>query len=252
MLSENVKSSDYDALVEFLCISVSDASAVLRRFTELSGAVRRGTGLAQFVYVPGARRNRVVLVAHADTVWDEACSDAGPVASSVLCTDGVLCSGSTDVGIGVDDRAGCAMLWLLRSLGHSLLITSGEECGLKGSEWLMSENHDVAESLNDTHQFMVQFDRQNAREYKCYCVGSDEFRQYVEDNTGYTEPDKCNRTDIVKLCRKIPGVNLSIGYYEAHELTASLNVKQWEDTLNMCRKWLSKSELPKFELSPSR
>ena len=251
-MSEIPKSSDYETLVDFLCIPVADSNQVLLRFAKLTGAQRRGVGLEQFVYIPGSRRDRVVLVAHADTVWDEARSKAGPVASSVLCTDGVLCSGSTDVGIGVDDRAGCAILWLLRSLGHSLLITSGEECGLKGSEWLMSENHDVAESLNDTHQFMVQFDRQNAREYKCYCVGSDEFRQYVEDNTGYTEPDKCNRTDIVKLCRKIPGVNLSIGYYEPHDLTASLNVKQWSDTLNMCRKWLSKSGLPKFELSPSR
>ena len=251
-MSEIPKSSDYETLVDFLCIPVADSNRVLLRFAKLTGAQRCGVGLEQFVYIPGSRRDRVVLVAHADTVWDEARSKAGPVASSVLCTDGVLCSGSTDVGIGVDDRAGCAMLWCLRNLGHSLLVTNGEECGLLGSKWLMRNNKDVAEELNVSHQFMVQFDRQNAREYKCYCVGSDEFRQYVEDNTGYTEPDRCNRTDIVKLCRKIPGVNLSIGYYEPHDLTASLNVKQWSDTLNMCRKWLSKSELPKFELSPSR
>lgn len=248
MLSESVKSSDYDSLVEFLCISVSDASAVLRRFAELSGAVRRGTGLAQFVYVPGARRNRVVLVAHADTVWDEACSKAGPIASSVLCTDGVLRSGSTDVGIGVDDRAGCAILWLLRSLGHSLLITSGEECGLLGSKWLMRNNKDVAEELNVSHQFMVQLDRENAQEYKCYGVGSEQFRAYVEENTGYREPDRKRSTDIVELCQKITGVNLSIGYYDPHKKSASLKIQEWQATLDICRKWLGQSDLPKFVL----
>jgi len=248
VLSESVKSSDYDSLVEFLCISVSDASAVLRRFAELSGAVRRGTGLAQFVYVPGARRNRVVLVAHADTVWDEACSKAGPIASSVLCTDGVLRSGSTDVGIGVDDRAGCAILWLLRSLGHSLLITSGEECGLLGSKWLMRNNKDVAEELNVSHQFMVQLDRENAQEYKCYGVGSEQFRAYVEENTGYREPDRKRSTDIVELCQKITGVNLSIGYYDPHKKSASLKIQEWQATLDICRKWLGQSDLPKFVL----
>jgi hypothetical protein len=248
VLSESVKSSDYDSLVEFLCISVSDASAVLRRFAELSGAVRRGTGLAQFVYVPGARRNRVVLVAHADTVWDEACSKAGPIASSVLCTDGVLRSGSTDVGIGVDDRAGCAILWLLRSLGHSLLITSGEECGLLGSKWLMRNNKDVAEELNVSHQFMVQLDRENAQEYKCYGVGSEQFRAYVEENTGYREPDRKRSTDIVELCQKITGVNLSIGYYDPHKQSASLKIQEWQATLDICRKWLGQSDLPKFVL----
>ena len=251
MLSESVKSSDYDALVEFLCISVSDASAVLRRFTELSGAVRRGTGLAQFVYVPGARRNRVVLVAHADTVWDEACSDAGRVASSVLCTDGVLRSGSRDVGIGVDDRAGCAMLWCLRNLGHSLLVTNGEECGLLGSKWLMRNNKDFAEELNVSHQFMVQLDRENAQEYKCYGVGSEQFRAYVEENTGYREPDRKRSTDIVELCQKITGVNLSIGYYDPHKKSASLKIQEWQATLDICRKWLGQMDLPKFVLTPN-
>ena len=250
-MSEIPKSSDYETLVDFLCIPVADSNQVLLRFAKLTGAQRCGVGLEQFVYIPGSRRDRVVLVAHADTVWDEARSKAGPVASSVLCTDGVLCSGSTDVGIGVDDRAGCAMLWCLRNLGHSLLVTNGEECGLLGSKWLMRNNKDVAEELNVSHQFMVQLDRENAQEYKCYDVGSEQFRAYVEENTGYREPDRTRSTDIVELCQKITGVNLSIGYYDPHKKSASLKIQEWQATLDICRKWLGQMDLPKFVLTPN-
>ena len=38
-------------------------------------------------------------------------------------------SGVYDEGIGADDRAGCAILWLLKDSGHSLLVTNGEEIG---------------------------------------------------------------------------------------------------------------------------
>lgn len=245
---EMPEKSEYNTLWQFLEISAGDASGVLQRFAELDGAVQRGEGLAQFVYIPGSRRDRVVLVAHADTVWDEAYTRVRPVDSSVLCTAGVLRSASNEIGIGVDDRAGCAMLWILRNLGHSLLITNGEECGRKGSKWLMSDNQDIADELNDTHQFMVQLDRENGREYKCYCVGSEIFRAYVEETTGYTEPDRKRKTDIVDLCRGISGVNLSIGYYDPHDACASLNLKEWLATLNLCRQWLGESNLPKFTL----
>ncbi len=50
------------------------------------------------------------VVAHADTVWDEAYTTARPVVSSILSEGGVLRSASNDIGIGVDGRAGCAIL----------------------------------------------------------------------------------------------------------------------------------------------
>ena len=242
-------SSDYDALIQFLSIPVGDSREVLLRFADLTGAQHCGDGLAQFVYIPGSRLDRVVLVAHADTVWDEAYTTARPVVSSILSDGGVLRSASNDIGIGVDDRAGCAILWCLRNLGHSLLITNGEECGRQGSKWLMRNNKKVAEEINCTHQFVVQLDRENCQEYKCYGVGSKEFRAYVEESTGYTEPDRKRSTDIVELCQKITGVNLSIGYYDAHCKSASLKIQEWQATLNICRKWLTQMDLPKFVLA---
>ncbi len=43
----------------------------------------------------------------------------------------------------------------------------------------MRNNQKVAEEINGTHQFVVQLDRENGQEYKCYGVGSKEIRAYV-------------------------------------------------------------------------
>jgi hypothetical protein len=71
----------------------------------------------------------------------------------LLLSNGVFQSANRIRGIGADDRAGCAILWLLKDLGHSLLITDGEEKGGIGSKWLMNdtENADIAEEINTEH-----------------------------------------------------------------------------------------------------
>ena len=151
-------------------------------------------------------------------------------------------------GLGADDRAGCAMLWLLKDLGHSLLVTNGEEHGQTGSSWLMDHNKAIAEEINRDHQFVIEFDRRNGRDFKCYNVGTDEFRAYVAEKTGNTEPDRRATTDIVSLCRKIAGVNLSVGYHNEHHDNEYLNIAEWEHTLDVVQKWLSEGKLPKFSL----
>ena len=151
-------------------------------------------------------------------------------------------------GLGADDRAGCAIIWLLKEMGHSILITNGEEQGGRGSNWLMNENHDIADKINSSHQFIIQLDRRNGRDFKCYSVGTDDFRAYVSKITGYSEPDRSSYTDIVTLCRDICGVNLSIGYRNEHSEDEHLIIDEWIKTLNICRKWLSEEKLPRFVL----
>jgi hypothetical protein len=129
-----------------------------------------------------------------------------------------------------------------------LLITSGEECGQKASRWLIEDpvNKDIADEINREHGFVVQFDRCNETDYKSYDVGTDEFRRYVEEKTGFREPDKKSKTDIKVLCRDIPGVNLSIGYRNEHKDNETLKYEHWANTLNMCRKWFTEDNLPAF------
>ncbi|MCX8028130.1 MAG: hypothetical protein N3A62_09815 [Thermodesulfovibrionales bacterium] len=86
------------------------------------------------------------------------------------------------------------------------------------------------------------------RDFKCYDVGTDNFRKYIKNITGYKEPGRRSATDIKVICQKICGVNLSIGYYNNHQDDEYLEIKEWQDTLNLCRKWLSEPVLPRFTL----
>ncbi len=240
-----MNASDIDILLEFLEFPLGSADAVLDEFASIPRAIRRGAGLEQFVYIEGTRKNRVLLVAHADTYWDDLYGRHAPI-QNIKIVQGVV--RNTKGGLGADDRAGCAMIWLLRELGHSILVTSGEEHGQRGSSWLMATYPGLAEEINSEHQFVVQLDRRNGSDFKCYSVGTDVFREYVRKRTGYSEPDRSSRTDIVTLCRDICGVNLSIGYRNEHSENEYLVLADWLNTLNICRKWLSESELPRFAL----
>lgn len=239
----------FEVLESFLQIPLESADGVFEKFMEIPGYIYRGTGQERFLYIRGSRPNKVCLVAHGDTVWDSAHGNDALSNGHVVFENGKFFSTSDEYGLGADDRAGCAILWILRELGHSLLITDGEESQRQGSTWLMHHNKDIAEEINGEHQFLVQFDRRHGRDFKCYDVGTDEFRSYVEKVTGYSEPDKHSFTDIVTLCERIAGVNLSIGYYNEHHENETLVYSQWENTLNLATSWLSESGLPLFPLN---
>ncbi len=221
---------------------------MFERFAKIPEAIFIGQNQERFLYVRGKRKNKVLLVAHADTIWDRHYEEHYSGNHELRFENGIISSGTNECGIGADDRAGCAIVWLLRDMGHSLLITDGEEYGKKGASWLESHKKDIADEINSTHQFVIQFDRQNGQDFKCYIVGTDEFRSYVAEKTGYVEPDRTRSTDICVLCKKITGVNLSIGFYNEHTNEEYLVIKEWEHTLNITRKWLSEPDLPRFSL----
>ena len=59
-------------LFGFLSCDLEDSMPVFDKFLSLDGAIPvLGGGKNNFVYVPGTRKDRVLLVAHADTVWDK-------------------------------------------------------------------------------------------------------------------------------------------------------------------------------------
>ncbi len=242
------KSNHIEILRICLEIPLGSADGVFDRFVEIPGAICRGEGLERFLYIRGSRSNKVLLVAHADTIWDrEYGYDPSPT-HKIAIENGTIKAANNELGLGADDRAGCAMLWLLRDFGHSLLITNGEEDGQKGAAWLKGHNKDIADEINQNHQFVIEFDRRNGGDFKCYNKGTDEFRSYVAEKTGYTEPDRRSTTDIVTLCREIAGVNLSIGYHNEHHENEYLSMVEWEHTLNVVQEWLSEPHLGRFPL----
>lgn len=170
--------SAIESLVSFLQYNLASADQVLERFLTLPNSLLRGEDQKRFVYVPGTRKDRVLLVAHADTEWDESYTKIGDCIPVIRRVQGILHSGRQGVGIGADDRAGCAILWILRSLGHSLLIADGEEGGQEGSHHLADseENASLHHEIESTHQFAVEFDLSGAARFKCYDRGTDSFR----------------------------------------------------------------------------
>ena len=211
---------------------------VLDKFASLEEAIDYGEGDNRFVYVPGDREDRVVLVAHSDTVW-------GDIDLSIKFKNGIFYSRKKKIGIGADDRAGCALLWKLRKLGHSLLITSAEEDGCVGTSFLMFQT-EFGDIINNSHQFAVQFDRCDNRDLVFYDVSTEEFEEYCEKSTGYTT-DMGAFTDISVLCDPMCGVNLSVGYDFEHTQKEYLSLRDWINTLNVTRSWLSNNNLPRFE-----
>lgn len=232
---------DYLVLRDFLSLP-HRAEAVLDRFASLPHAVgEKHLEKEGFVYIPGTRENGVLLVAHADTVGEE------DLAVELAEDEGII---RNRRGIlGADDRAGCAMLWLLRNTGHGLLVTDGEEYGSVGSRFLKKAFPDRFDEINSRYRFMIQIDRCGSADFKCYQVGTPEFRRYILEKTHFSEPDRMRSTDIVHLCRDICGVNLSCGYYREHTAAEYLVKAEWRNTLELLRNWLSEEDIPKFPLT---
>lgn len=237
--------NDEDVLIEFLKMPLGSSNEVFNKFLKIPNVIFRGAGTERFLFVEGKRKDKVLLVAHADTVWDTRYGKFVASSQQDLSVDSSIWNRCG--GLGADDRAGCAMIWLMKDLGHSILIVDGEEYGMKGSNFLMRENKDIAEKINKNHQFAIQLDRRNGRDFKCYGVGTNQFRNYVEQITGYQEPNRQSYTDICVLCQEVTGVNLSIGYHNEHTLSEYLVLAEWKHTLEICRMWLTMFELPKFE-----
>jgi hypothetical protein len=247
-LIETISGNAQNVLFHFLSMPLWRSCEIFETFRSLGGQSQYSANpmnvKERFLYIEGTREDKVVLIAHADTCFDEAYGYRQ--AGHTLNMEDDIISGK-DSAIGADDRAGCAILWLLRNSGHSMLITDGEEYGLKGSNWLCENHPDILGRLNN-HNFMVQLDRRNGRDFTCYRVGTPEFKKFVQENTGFHEPDNVATSDISVLCKKIPGVNLSTGYYNPHTSTEYLVYSEWHHCLVTVTNWLSQ-KLPSFELS---
>ncbi len=247
--------------MKFLRFRPESSLPVLSFFAKEKGAISHFDGEKNnFVYIPGKRSDRVLLIAHADTVWDDYYIEKGfkePLAENsaevehnpVIDSKNIISQGGSEKwGIGADDRAGCAMLWLLKDSGHSLLITDGEEHGQLGAHHLMNNYPEIADEIN-SHSYMLQLDRRNGNDYKTYNIPvSDEFRSYIENNTGYADAGSKAGTDIVALCRKICGANMSIGYRCEHRENEILNIKKWTRTYKTVKALLEKPQ-PRFPLA---
>ena len=237
------KSTAQHTLELFCSLPIGSSEDVFRLFATLPRAEYHFDGeFRNFVYVPGTREDRVLLAAHADTVWHYGYNGEEYTQTLKKETfDGktVYLGANGTAGIGADDRAGCAILWLLRNSGHSLLLLDGEEQGQIGAHHIRDNYPALFDELN-RHAYAIQFDRRNATDYKVYNLPvTKKFTKFIQAATGYTDAGKLSRTDIVVLCRDVCGVNLSVGYHEEHSSEEYLVFEEWFHTLCVAEKLLT-------------
>jgi len=219
-------------------------------FKKLPGAVSLGIKDHEDfenIYIPGSRKDRVLLVAHVDTVWKD--EGVVPVLHNNFIISGSINRKGKDrgVGIGADDRAGVAMLWKLAGLGHSLLLTGAEEVGCKGARAIpwFGEKEEIKEV--NRHQFAIELDRHGSSDAVFYDVGNKKFEKYITSKTKFIK-EEGSFTDICILCQEMTGVNLSVGYYQEHTPYELLNINSWHKTLKIVANLLNETEIPPFKI----
>lgn len=229
---------------EFLNMPLDSGDAVLEKFAALPGAIV-GKGkepLQRYVCIPGTRNDRVVLVAHTDTVWDRNYNRPFSGEHPVIFENGIFRSGSADCGIGGDCRAGCTMLWALKDSGHTLLLVDGEEHGKYGAKHLKKSNPKLFRELN-RHCYMIEFDWRGTDGCLFNQVDNTKtFKKYIEEDLGFPDSKKEGGCDLQVLCRRICGVNLGVGYHNCHTANETVVLSEWENTWKKVRAFLEKPQ----------
>ncbi len=236
-----------ELLWEFLKTPLTSADELYERFSALPGAVFAQGELPfqRYVYVPGERKDRVLLVAHIDTVWDvrygkEKKPDGEVV--DLAFKDGIFYNTNKKCGIGADDRAGCAMLWKLKDSGHSILIVDGEEHGKIGARYIKKSNKKLFNELNN-HCFMLELDHIFTN-HICFnqVINSDKFKSYIMDATGFEDKKLQGGCDLQILSKRICGANIGIGYQYYHTWKEKLVLADWENTYQVLESFLAKPQ----------
>lgn len=214
---------------------------IARKFSKLPGAIRIPCeGLTHdAVFVPGDREDRVLLVAHTDTVFDRQ-------AQPVLRHGSVFSSSVKGLGIGADNRFGCAALWTLRKSGHSLLLVPDEEIGCLGADEVTRRKkyrYMLAE-----HSFIMQFDRRGSHDFVTYDCDNPDFEAWMLERLPGFSKCRGSFSDVAELMPVlgIAGCNLSIGFRNEHTDRETGDVFDWMRTVSAAKSILE-GDCPAFE-----
>lgn len=178
-----------------------------------------------YTYYPGTIP--IMLVAHVDTVHRETPSE--------VILDEKHWIAWSPTGLGADDRAG---VWAILSILHAgwrphVLFTDGEETGGKGAKEALK-----AFTPRGVH-CLIEMDRRNSNDSVFYSNDNQKFKKWV-NHFGFTEAFG-SYTDISDLMPawKLAGVNLSIGYYDAHSKQEHLRLLEAHATIKKVCKMLA-------------
>ncbi len=84
-------------LDDFLSFDLTNSTGVLDKFASLPGAISCRDGEKRnYVFVPGSREDRIVIAAHADTVWDTFYKGDGYFDQTVVFENGIYSGTNAD------------------------------------------------------------------------------------------------------------------------------------------------------------
>lgn len=164
----------------------------------------------------------VMLVAHLDTVFK-----SPPKKIYYDREESVLWSPQ---GLGADDRAGVFAIMKIVQRGYRphICFTTDEECGGVGAKFLVKHYKKAPFDL----KYIIELDRQGLDDCVFYSCGNINFQDYIEKFGFNTEWGSFSDISIICPVWEIAGVNLSVGYFNEHNLIETLNTKFLHLTIN--------------------
>ena len=180
----------------------------------------------KFILVKGTAP--ILLVAHLDTVHKM------PVQDICTSADGNILMSLQ--GIGGDDRCGVYALvnaYEQSAIKPHLLFTCNEETGGIGAKsfvYLHSLGK-LPKSL-DNLKFIVEVDRKGSNDAVYYDCYNHAFEEYITDKGYITAQGSFTDISVIAPELGIAAVNLSSGYYNAHQLHEYINRKELDATLD--------------------
>jgi putative aminopeptidase FrvX len=181
----------------------------------------------------------VLLVAHMDTVHKT-------LPTSIFDIDGKI---SSHQGIGGDDRCGIFIIMnIIKNLHCSVLLCEDEEIGGVGARKFIKTPFIKELDIN----YIIEFDRMNAKDAVFYSCDNPEFTKFVTDATGFKVAlGSFSDISVIAPVAKIAAVNLSCGYYNAHSTAEYVVYDEMMNTVRAAEK-LIKTECNGFEYVPRK
>jgi hypothetical protein len=175
-----------------------------------------------YIYAPGDIP--ICLIAHVDTVFSRKLK-----AEPEIFFDKKKAVLWSPDGLGGDDRAGISAILEILARGYRphVLFVDYEESGCIGAK-------DAIKAIKTPPdvKYVIELDRKGSNDACFYDLDNIKFERYVQ-GFGFEFADGIY-TDICHICPAwgVAGVNLSIGYYNAHTEEEFLRLNQWVSTVD--------------------
>ena len=167
----------------------------------------------------------IMLVAHLDTVHKQ------PVKDICTSADGNILM--SPQGIGGDDR--CGVYALVQAYEQSaikpyLLFTCNEESGGIGAKTFVKCLDKLPSELSNL-KCILEIDRKGNSDSVYYDCDNSDFEEYITSKGFKTAKGSFSDISVIAPALGVAAVNLSSGYYNAHQLCEYINRKELAVTL---------------------